>query len=256
MPRNDLWTREQLIMALNVYFKIPFKDVMEKHPLIQKYAPLIGRTPTALKMKIGNFSRLDPTLKAKNITGLGHGSSAEEPIWNEFWNNLDQLAFESERLFAERAGNNIEDVLGLDIERLPQGKERDVIVRQRVNQYFFRNAVLTAYLNQCCITGITNIQLLEACHISGWAEDKNNRTNPRNGLCMNPMFHRAYDKFLVAVSPDCKIIISEKLMGSSKDKAFLSYLQSIQGRCIIMPEKCSPDKDLLSIHYEQYKAQQ
>ena len=46
MARSDLWTREQLIMALNVYFKIPFKDVKEKHPLIQKYAPLIGRTPT------------------------------------------------------------------------------------------------------------------------------------------------------------------------------------------------------------------
>ena len=70
MARSDLWTREQLIMALNVYFKIPFKDVKEKHPLIQKYAPLIGRTPTALKMKIGNFGRLDPTLKAKKITGL------------------------------------------------------------------------------------------------------------------------------------------------------------------------------------------
>jgi putative restriction endonuclease len=65
MARSDLWTREQLIMALNVYFKIPFKDVKEKHPLIQKYAPLIGRTPTALKMKIGNFGRLDPTLKPR-----------------------------------------------------------------------------------------------------------------------------------------------------------------------------------------------
>lgn len=104
MARSDLWTREQLIMALNVYFKIPFKDVKEKHPLIQKYAPLIGRTPTALKMKIGNFGRLDPTLKAKKITGLMHGSFAEEPIWQEFWGNLDKLAFESERLLAERAG--------------------------------------------------------------------------------------------------------------------------------------------------------
>ena len=45
------WTRDQLIMALNVYCKIPFKDVKEWHPIIQKYAPLIGRTPVALKMK-------------------------------------------------------------------------------------------------------------------------------------------------------------------------------------------------------------
>ena len=113
MARSDLWTREQLIMALNVYFKIPFKDVKEK----QKYAPLIGRTPTALKMKIGNFGRLDPTLKAKDITGLGHGSSAEEPIWQEFWGNLDKLAFESERLFAERSGKKVEDTLGMSGDR-------------------------------------------------------------------------------------------------------------------------------------------
>ena len=103
MTRADAWTHEEMIMALNVYFKIPFKDVKEKHPLIQKYAPLIGRTPTALKMKIGNFGRLDPTLKDKDIVGLGHGRMAAEPIWREFWGNLDKLAFESERLFAEEA---------------------------------------------------------------------------------------------------------------------------------------------------------
>ena len=126
----------------------------------------------------------------------------------------------------------------------------------RVNQIFFREAVLTAYLNQCCITGISNAALLEACHISGWADDANNRTNPKNGLCMNPLFHRAYDKYLIAVTPDCLIIVSEQMLSSAKDEAFLSYLRSIQNRSIIMPEKFSPDKDLLAQHYEQYRAKQ
>ena len=49
MPHHNKWTREELIMALNVYCKIPFKDVKESHPIIQKYAPLIGRSPVALK---------------------------------------------------------------------------------------------------------------------------------------------------------------------------------------------------------------
>ena len=80
-------------------------------------------------MKIGNFGRLDPTLKAKDITGLEHGSFAEEPIWKEFWGNLDKLAFESERLFAEKAGKKVEDTLGADIQKLPQGREREVMVR-------------------------------------------------------------------------------------------------------------------------------
>lgn len=254
MARNDLWTREQLIMALNVYCKIPFKDVKEWHPIIQKYAPLIGRSAVALKMKVGNFGRFDPVLKAKGITGLSNGSKAEEPIWNEFWDNSEKLAYESEKLFAERAGKSIEEYATIDINNMPQGKEREVIVRQRVNQDFFRNAVLCAYLNQCCITGITNTSLLEACHISSWSEDEKNRTNPKNGLCMNPLFHKAFDSFLFAVTPDYIIKISEKMIDATEDIAFRSYLFAIDGKPILMPEKFTPDRDLLAKHYEQYRS--
>ena len=253
MAGTNVWTREQLIMALNVYCKIPFKDVKESHPIIQKYAPLIGRTTTALKMKVGNFGRFDPVLRAKGIVGLSNGSKADEVIWNEFWGNSEKLAYESELLFAERAGKTVEEYAAIDTRTFPQGKDREVVVRQRVNQNFFREVVLTSYLNQCCITGITNNTLLEACHISGWADDVNNRTNPKNGLCMNPLFHRAYDKYLLAVTPDYTIVVSEQMLDGVKDEKFLSYLRSIQGHTIIMPEKFSPDKDLLARQYELYR---
>ena len=253
MAKNDTWTREQLIMALNVYCKIPFKDVKEWHPIIQKYAPLIGRTPVALKMKVGNFGRFDPILKAKGITGLTNGSKAEEPIWNEFWGNSEKLAYESERLFAERAGKSLEDFANIDTRNIPLGKERETIVHQRVNQQFFRDAVLTAYLNQCCITGLTNTPLLEACHISGCADDKNNRTNPKNGLCMTPTFHRAYDKFLMTITPDYKIVLSDEMLSGAKDEATLKYLSDLHGRQIRMPEKFAPEQEFLAQHFEAYK---
>ena len=163
------------------------------------------------------------------------------------------LAFESERLFAERAGKNVEDTLGPDIQKLPQGREREVIVRQRVNQQFFRDAVLTAYLNHCCITGISNTPLLEACHISGWADDKNNRTNPKNGLCMTPTFHRAYDKYLMAITPDCEIVFSDEMLSGAKDETTLEYLRDLQGRHIIMPEKFAPEQEFLAQHFEAYR---
>lgn len=252
MAKNNAWTREQLIMALNVYCKIPFKDVKEYHPIIQKYAPLIGRSATALKMKVGNFGHFDPVLREKGIKGLSNVSKADEAIWNEFWNNPEELAYESEKLFAEAENKTIDEHAKIDTFNIPQGREREIIVKQRVNQSFFREVVLCAYLNQCCITGITNAAMLEACHISSWAEDEHNRTNPRNGLSMNPLFHRAYDKYLMAITPDHKIIISERLIGNAKDEAFVYYLKSIQGREIIMPEKFSPDKDLLAKRYEQY----
>lgn len=111
-------------MALNVYCKIPFKDVHEWHPVIKKYAPIIGRSTVALKMKVGNFGRFDPELKVRGITGLKNGSKAEEDVWNEFWGNPEKLAYESEKLFAERMGETVEQYSDIDISN--SLKERSV----------------------------------------------------------------------------------------------------------------------------------
>lgn len=252
MKRNKAWTREQLIMALNVYCKIPFKDVKEWHPLIQKYAPIIGRTPVALKMKIGNFGRFDPFLKAQGIVGLSNGSKDEELIWNEFWDNPQKLAYESERLIAERAGKSIEDTCDINVDLLPEGEERETIVRTRVNQQFFRSAVLCSYHHKCCISGFSNSQLLEACHISSWKSDVQNRVNPRNGLCMNIFFHRAYDRFLLAITPDYEVVVSESLIDGSGNEQLRNYLSNLQNKKITMPEKFAPDAALLDKHYREY----
>jgi len=65
------WSREQTIVALNVYCKIPFKNSSARHPLVQEYAKLLGRTAAALNFKIGNLGSYDPILRAKGIVGLG-----------------------------------------------------------------------------------------------------------------------------------------------------------------------------------------
>lgn len=67
---KDNWTREQTIIALNLYCKIPFNKVTEKHEDIIRIANIIGRKPNAVKMKIGNFGSFDPELKRKGIVGL------------------------------------------------------------------------------------------------------------------------------------------------------------------------------------------
>ena len=250
------WTREQIIVALNVYCKIPFKNSSARHPLIQEYAKLLGRTPAALNLKIGNLGSFDPVLKSKGIVGLGHTSKMDELVWNEFFENPEKLAYESEKIIADLRHQTPEESTAIDLSDLPEGAERTVITRQRINQQFFHNAVLCSYENRCCITGISHHRLIEACHISSWRDDVKNRTNPKNGLCMNPFFHRAFDGFLFTVTPDYKIEISEQMMESADDNSFHDYLVSINGTNIIMPEKFSPDANLLAIHYEQYKKYQ
>lgn len=57
------WTKEQTIVALNLYCKIPFNRVASTHPEIIKVAKIIDRSTNSLKMKIGNFGSFDPELK-------------------------------------------------------------------------------------------------------------------------------------------------------------------------------------------------
>ena len=97
------------------------------------------------------------------------------------------------------------------------------------------------------------VRLLEACHISGWADDENNRTNPKNGLCMTPTFHRAYDKFLMAITPDYEIVLSDEMVSGAKDETTLKYLRDLQGRHIIMQEEFAPEQEFLAQHFEAYR---
>lgn len=190
-----------------------------------------------------------PGVEAK---GLSHAGKLDSLIWAEFEQNPEKVIFESEQLLAQRIGKSLEDYTEIYTDDLPEGKTREVVVRQRVNQRFFHDTVLSAYDNHCCITGISNSLLLEACHISGWADDTRNRTNPKNGLCMTPTFHRAYDKFLVAITPDYEEVISEKMIDGAKDDKTQCYLASLQHKKMLMPEEFSPEVELLSLHYEAY----
>lgn len=246
------WTREETIVAFNVYCKIPFKSSSKTHPMIIKYAKLLGRSSSALNMKVGNIGRLDPDLKERGITGLIHGAKMEEDVWNEFYGNPELLAFESEKIIAQISNQSIEDSTAIQIDDLPQGTERTAIIRQRVNQSFFRSAVMSAYNFKCCISGVNTPQLVEACHIVDWSEDPNNRTNPKNGLCMNSFFHKAYDKYLLAISPDLFIIVSEELFQSATEESFFNYLKEINGRKIFTPDKFFPQRELLSLHYNKF----
>lgn len=247
------WSREETIVAFNVYCKIPFKDSRKSHPIILKYAQILGRTPSALNMKIGNIGRLDPDLRNKGITGLVHGAKLEEEVWNEFSGNPEKLAFESEKIIARLQNRTIEENLNINLDELPIGEERETIVKQRVNQSFFRAAVLSAYNNKCCISGVGNSELLEACHIVDWSKDVVNRTNPKNGLCMNSFFHKAYDKLLFSITPDLIVTISDELLQNISNDKFRRYLESINGEKIILPDKFFPERDFLQIHYERFQ---
>ena len=246
------WSREETIIAFNLYCKIPFKDSSKSHPLVIEYANLLGRTPSALNMKIGNIGRLDPDLRSKGITGLAHGAKLEKDIWNEFHNDSERLAYESELLISKLSNRNIDESFANDFENTTKGEEREVKIKQRIGQSFFRTTVLTSYNSTCCISGVSHTGLIEACHILNWSQYKSERTNPKNGLCLNSLLHKAYDKNLIAVTPNYKVIISDLLIECIKDPIFKNYLKGINEKRIFLPNKFLPNKEFLEIRYNEY----
>ena len=253
---NKNWTYDETVIAFWTYCRIPFRSSSKTNPEVVRIAKLIGRTPDALNLKIGNIGRLDPNLAAQGITGLPHVAKMEEIVWNDFVNDPEKLAIESQKILAKLEGKTIEETSGIDIKNLPDGEERIAIVKQRIGQEFFRNAVLISYNNTCCISGINAQSLVEACHICDWAENKKERTNPCNGLTLNPLFHKAYDKHLLGINPDYKIIIAEPFIACAKAEEFKNYLLSLQNQKITLPERFLPSKDLLAVHFEKFlKAQ-
>jgi putative restriction endonuclease len=248
------WNREETIVAFNLYCKIPFRESTKNNPLIIKFSKILGRTPSAIAMKIANLGSLDPELKERGITGLINGSRMDEEIWNEFNGDWNRLAFESERILATLQSDSLEKVaeskpLGEDL-FMPEGADRQTIIKARVNQGFFRAAVLSAYGGKCCITGVSVPQLLVASHIIPWSVRTDTRTNPRNGLLLNSVHDKAFDAGLITITTDYEVNVSKYMHEFLPDRIIKEWFVDYAGKKIAMPEKFLPSKEYIRWHNE------
>lgn len=250
MAKKNDWSKDETIIAFNVYCKVPFKSSSKTNATIIKYAGIIGRSPSALNMKVGNFGRLDPELKKQGITGLVNGAKLEEVVWAEFNGNWEKLAFESELLLAKFQNKTIEEIIDFDIEGLPIGKERETIIKARVNQSFFRSTILSSYNQKCCITGLSIPDFLVASHIIPWKADEKNRLNPHNGLCLNSIHDKAFDRGFITITPDFKVLISKYFNDHSNENAVKELFVKYNNQSIILPDRFLPSKDFLDFHYQ------
>ena len=252
---QKLWTKEELILAINLYCKLPFGKMHKGNPEIVTLSNVIDRSPSAIARKLGNFASFDPTLKERGIKGLSNSGKLDAKIWNEFYNNWDEALIESEKLLAKAKHTTIEKLNNIEIDDLPkEGKEKERLVKVRVNQCIFRTMILATYNNKCCITGIDNTDLLIASHIAPWSMDKKNRLNPMNGLCLNALHDRAFDKGLITISADDYTIkVSSKLKKKNIVESIDQNFINLEGRIILLPDKFMPSKEFLKIHNEGLK---
>jgi len=246
---QKLWTREELILAINLYCKIPFGRIHNRNPEVINLANLIGRTANSVSYKLVNFASLDPSLKARGIKGAVNASNLDKEIWHEFFNHWDILPYESEKLLAKIENTTVEKLNQIPDSELPkEGKTREQIVKVRVNQSFFRASILASYNNTCCITGIRQPELLIAGHIKPWGIDEKNRLNPQNGIAINGLHDKAFENGLITITTDFKIKNSSLLKKLKKEESIQNFFLKYEDQSIILPSRFLPDKEFLQYH--------
>ena len=248
-PRR--WTREETLIVFNLYCRIPFKDSNKFHPDVRHVAKLVDRTPSSVNMKIGNFGSFDPELKRRGISGLRNASRLDQQVWNEFNGNWKALIDESERLIDERESAlvDIPSQRSDSFDSFPkEGRDKMAVRKVRENQTFFRKAVLSAYEYTCCVTGIDIDPLLVASHIKPWTDsNETERLNPQNGLCLNALHDRAFDRGLIAITDDYAIAVSSRITRCTSD-AVCKMLLWYNGQKIKLPSRFLPRTDFLAWH--------
>ena len=244
MPRKN-WTREETILALALYCKIPFGRINKTNPQIVDLANSIGRTPSALAMKMCNFGRFDPELSKRGVSGLAHGGKLDKIIWDEFYQNMEELYAEAESTLS---GASL--LLPAEEIEIPAGEDITTVSKARKGQAFFRNAVLSAYDNTCCITGINIPKLLQASHIKSWGDSdpRTERTNPINGLCLNALHHKAFDNEIITIDTDYRILISKQAKEHYTTEVFSEFFAKYEGKTITLPARFLPSKEFIEYH--------
>ncbi|MGR0480476.1 MAG: HNH endonuclease [Candidatus Electronema sp. V4] len=246
MSSGQQWKRDELLVAFSLYCQLPFGKLHSKNPEIIKNSQMIGRTPSALSMKLCNIASLDNAIIATGRKGLSGVSQADRDMWEEMRGNWEQFVFNVETALKNFSVQPEQTAAPNNYAEDYTGNERIVQSAVRVGQSFFRNALLSAYEKKCCITGLSDQRLLVASHIVPWRCDRKNRLNPRNGLLLSVLHDKAFDLGIITVNEDMTLRVSNYL--STNDSYLAASILAYDGKSLTMPRKFQPDPSFLSYH--------
>lgn len=242
-----LWTHSELILALDLYFKLPFGRLNHTTPEVKELANLINRSDNSVALRLTNYAACDPVITESGRTGMPGGLSICKPIWDEYSNQKEKLFFEAQQIKAQLLNSTIENELNITEKEL-QGIDRLAYVKQRVNQQAFRLMILNIYEKRCAITGINIPDMLVASHIIPWSENQQERLNPENGLCLSALYDKAFDKGFISFDNHYRVIFADKLKAFHNESFYGKHFAPIEGVTIFLPEYHRPNTQFLEWH--------
>ena len=137
-----------------------------------------------------------------------NGRIDKEALVNNYFNEVEAL------LLNEPATIYKKEILSLD--------EDEIFIRKGA----FKKIVPRIYNQSCCISGMRiisslEIQMVDACHIVPFSESHDDTIT--NGISLCPNLHRAFDRGLIAIDNDFKLMISQKFSEGGVDYSIAQY---------------------------------
>ncbi len=244
------WQEEELLLTLHLYCRTPFGKLHQTNPDIIQLAAIIGRTPSAVAMKACNFASLDPALAQKGLDGA---SKADRALWNAFMTNATEIVEKAEALYETRVKPNTTIIAETEAAVIfpTSATETTRDVKVRLVQGFFRQTVLESYNNRCAISGLAIPELLIASHIIPWAKNETRRADPTNGIALNALYDKAFDRYLISFNENLRLVLSPKLKEKGNDGTIRDYFLHYENKTLTMPYRFYPDRDALKTHHDR-----
>lgn len=258
------WSHDETLLAVNLYCRIPFGRQHSRAPEVIELATAIGRTPSSVAMKLNNLTSLDPEERARGVKGLAGASKLDRDVWDRLHSHWEEVATESELLWIQLVKKRVvqfspTEGQGKEVDPGEHEIQSDVSIAKteamrttkvRLAQGFFRRAVLAAYLDRCCISGLAIPDLLIASHILPWADHPEQRVNPCNGLCLSRLHDAAFDKGLITFDERYRLVLSKRIKDFMGNESVHLNFVAHEGKQLFFPEKFFPNRDFLRHHRE------
>lgn len=256
------YSLEEDLLVVELYSRTPYSKIYDGNPEIVDLARFLTdnghpRTPTAIRFKMENLKSVDEKyLENGRRKGLSNISAQLTDVWRKFHDNgfsdIDYEADKARKIIQEGPiSDNAEESKHMD-NILLDGRFAERDVKVRMNQPVFRSRVMAAYNGRCCVTGLDVPTFLQACHIKPWrdcqGDSSSQRMDVRNGLCLNALYHIAFDEGHMGIDEDRRVMYSS-IFKEYYDKDFISRVfMPFEGKRIDINVRIPAGEEYLEYH--------
>jgi len=147
--------------------------------------------------------------------------------------------------------NESSEKYGTKLKELEKEMKKDSFEEEKfVRGSIFKREIAKVYNNTCAISGLQisttfNASLIDACHIVPFSNSYDDTIS--NGISLTPTVHRAFDRGLISIDENYKVIVSNKFMENGESEY---SIQQFSNKHILLPKnsKFHPKLENLDWH--------